>query len=165
MAPRKTDPLKRLLEKLQITEAGCAEWTHYIERTGYARIWVDGRNVLAHRWMYERFRQTIPVGLVIDHLCRNRACVNPAHLEAVTSQINTLRGDVPLYPHNAYKLFCPAGHPYSAENTYTGSRGRVCFICKKTNARAYYERNRALVIERSRLNEQRRKLRKEKETA
>lgn len=165
MAPRKTDPLRRVLQKVRIMPNGCAEWTHYVERNGYARLWFDGKNVLAHRWMFERFRGPIAPGLQIDHLCRNRACVNPFHLEAVTPQVNVLRSDAPLYPHNAFKLFCPAGHPYSEANTYRGSKGRCCLICKKANARAYYERNRALVIERSRLSSQRRKLRNQKEKA
>lgn len=152
MAPRKRPPLDRLLEKVVITEDGCAEWVNYVESNGYARLWVDGKNVLAHRWSYEHHRGPIPAGLVIDHLCRNRACVNPYHLEPVTTLENVLRGIGPEVAAARCQAIthCPQGHEYNEENTFMTANGRSCKTCKRAGARAYYEKNREAVIERAR---------------
>lgn len=76
----------------------CLEWTRATSR-GYGRIAMEtiagrARREQAHRWLYERWFDPIPSGMVLDHLCRNRRCVNPAHLEVVTNQENVLRGFV-----------------------------------------------------------------------
>lgn len=79
---------------------------------------------------HELHKGPIPEGLVIDHLCRNRGCVNPDHLEAVTQRENILRGEG-LAAANARKTHCPKGHPYSGENLYVvpSSGRRQCRIC------------------------------------
>lgn len=69
----------------------CWPWRGSIETTGYGRAWWDGRNEMAHRVAYLLAKGPIPAGLEIDHLCRNRPCQNPAHLEAVTQRVNKRR--------------------------------------------------------------------------
>lgn len=75
----------------------CWNWTgNKTGPEGYGRFYPGGKTgVLAHRFAYQLLTGTIPEGLVIDHLCRNRACVNPSHLEPVTHRVNTLRGEAP----------------------------------------------------------------------
>lgn len=108
----------------------CWIWLAGLTHNGYGRFTVDGKNVPAHRWSYERFVGPIPDGLVIDHLCRTPACVNPEHLEPVTQRENALRGVGPTAA-NAVKTHCAQGHEYTPENTYVyPSRGwRMCRRC------------------------------------
>lgn len=110
----------------------CWLWTAYIRHDGYGEFWVGGikRRVLAHRYSYELARGTIPDGLQLDHLCRTRKCVNPAHLEAVTQRENLLRGET-IPARNAAKKACPAGHEYTKENTYRFRNMRLCKICNR----------------------------------
>ncbi len=87
----------RFAEKYVVSDAGCWIWTAEINVQGYGRFSDHDlhRTVLAHRWAFERYRYEIPAGLDIDHLCRERACVNPQHLQPVTNYVNFLRGQNP----------------------------------------------------------------------
>ncbi len=110
----------------------CWPWTASLDTSGYAQIKVDGRKVMSHRYSYEQVIGPIPDGLQLDHLCRDRSCVNPYHLEPVTQRENNLRGRHDYGgKHNRLKTRCPMGHEYDIPNTYYDSKGyRVCRKCR-----------------------------------
>ena len=113
----------------------CWEWVGRKTKQGYGRIAVGSSDKTVHRFLYERWVGEIPVGLVLDHLCRNTACVRPDHLEPVTNRENIIRG-VGASAINLAKTHCKRGHPFSLENTYVrpGTMGRACRICKRVYA-------------------------------
>lgn len=115
----------------------CWEWTR-AKSNGYGYIKLRGamRSSLAHRVAFEAFRGPIPDGLQLDHLCRNRGCVNPWHLEPVDCRENLLRGNTTQAAINARKTHCPAGHPYDQANTYVKKDGaRMCRECNRVRTR------------------------------
>jgi hypothetical protein len=123
-------PIKdRFMAKVAV-EGDCWLWAGSTDRKGYGRFAVAGRNTLAHRWIYEQEKGEIHKGMVIDHLCRNRRCVNPNHMEVVTSQVNTLRGET-IAAKNLSATHCPKGHAYTEGNFYRRSSdgGRQCRPC------------------------------------
>ena len=114
-------------------ENGCWIWDKP-RRDGYGQFFGA-----AHRWSYEYHIGPIPDGLHIDHLCRNRACVNPWHLEPVPLIENVMRGHG-FYAQNARKTHCIRGHEFSPENTYVTPNGRR--QCRKCLA-MHQSRNRS----------------------
>jgi hypothetical protein len=113
----------------------CWEWPLARKSDGYPIVGWDGRTRHAHRVAYEFLVGPIPDGLTLDHLCRNRGCVNPDHLEPVTHQENCRR---------ARKDYCAHGHELTPENTYIRpSNGRrACRECGRIATRAYNSRQR-----------------------
>ena len=103
-----------------------------------------GANTMpAHRYAYEELVGPIPEGLQLDHLCRNRSCVNPDHLEPVTCRENLRRGET-LNAANLAKTHCPAGHPYAGENLSITAKGfRECIECGRTRSREFQRQKRA----------------------
>jgi hypothetical protein len=117
----------------------CWEWLAARNPNGYGAFRVDGQMRRAHRVAYELIVGPIPPGLRLDHLCRNRGCVNPEHLEPVTQRENIIRGVGPAMAaaHQQAKTHCPQGHPYSPENTYyyAPTNGRHCRECSRQRCR------------------------------
>lgn len=123
----------------------CWDWTGAPEVGGYAQFSVRQRKYKGHRVSFTWFRGEIPEGLVLDHLCRNRLCVNPAHLEIVTIGVNVLRGEtIPV--QLAARSTCGNGHEFTPENTSmkldkSGKRYRTCKECHRARGRKYWTGN------------------------
>lgn len=115
---------------------GCWVWTAAGDGRGYGVFWDGRRQVRAHRFAYSLWHGPAPAGLDIDHLCRNRGCVNPAHLRAVSRRENVLCGEGHT-ARNASKTHCPRGHAYSEENTYAHRGSRHCRECCRARRRTY----------------------------
>lgn len=133
-----------LASRIVFAEAtACWEWTGSTTQ-GYGAIaWgEDGRSRRVHRVVYELLVGPVPPPLMLDHLCRNRRCVNPAHLEPVTNRENVLRGIGPTAV-NAAKTHCSVGHEFTEVNTYYNPRDpgwRRCRACRRAERRAAYWR-------------------------
>lgn len=125
----------RFLPKLILGVAGGHWlWTGSHSTAGYARlagVGAGAKPLYAHRVAYELFIGPIPDAMQIDHLCRVRGCVNPHHLEPVTSAENGRRG-----LRGVLTTHCPRGHEYNAENTYRYGNSRQCKTCKKGSVQA-----------------------------
>ena len=108
-----------------VRKDGCWQWDGGHDGRGYGEVRIGQRSFKVHRLTYTAFKGPIPEGLDIDHLCRNKGCCNPVHLEAVTRSENTLRGLGPK--RNKDKTHCSKGHPFDADNTYVDKKGhRYC---------------------------------------
>lgn len=122
---------ERILRQSKRDENGCWTWFGYKYGNGYAAISVNGKQRLAHRVSYETFVAPLQAGLVLDHLCRNKGCVNPAHLEQVTTRTNTRR---------AMREACINGHEFTPENTWIHDGKRYCRECRRRRCREYQAR-------------------------
>jgi len=126
------EALSRIASRIEITDSGCWEPSFSRDTSGYAQVSFMSGMELVHRITFTAFHGYIPSRLQIDHLCRNRACCNPAHLEAVSPRDNSLRGDT-IIARNAAVTHCPKGHKYGPENSFPSDlkRGkqRRCRAC------------------------------------
>lgn len=126
----KPGDVARLSQSYAVDDNGCWAWLGGLNRDGYGHMRFGGTKWRAHRASYEMHVGPIPAGLVIDHLCRNRSCVNPAHLEPVSDRENRMRGmghDAEVARSGA----CVNGHEYTEANTYWRAGGRQCRACAR----------------------------------
>jgi hypothetical protein len=130
-------PVERFWEKVDKTDT-CWLWTDRLDANGYARFWVKPRTLFAHRFSFELHRGPIPAGMTIDHRCRVRHCVNPAHLEPETLEQNVRLAR----SANAAKTLCPEGHALD----YVNSNGsRECTVCRRGRIARDSRRRKTLV--------------------
>lgn len=123
----------------------CWSWKACKNRDGYGTVRFLGVSRLAHRIAFLLVRGEIPKGMQIDHVCRNRWCVNPLHMDIVTSSENTKRAR-PWHPELA-KTHCPKRHPYDDKNTKRDRRGhRFCRACHAEDQRRRDRRIRYISI-------------------
>jgi hypothetical protein len=128
--PLKDKMLKRMESKITKTDY-CWIWNRHVKTNGYAQILFNGREIMAHRVMYMLLIGEIPQDMQIDHLCRNKRCMNPNHMDVVTQQENMRR----MF---ALRTHCRRGHEYNKLNTYIRMKkqkngktypDRICRLC------------------------------------
>lgn len=120
-----------LIDKAYEDEFGCWIWEKGFTNSGYAKATVNYKTVLVHRFMYENLVGPIPEGMQLDHLCRDKRCINPDHLEPVTLQENMNR-------RNSYVIECKHGHSLTRDNLYITPDGRrQCKTCRREAVARY----------------------------
>ena len=140
---------ERFFGKVKKLDNGCWEWIGgKAANSGYGVFWLNNRLGVAHRVSYEWANNKIPEGLELDHLCRNKSCVNPDHLEIVTHSENARRGETGFLSgqQQGQKTHCPQGHPYDEKNTYHRSNGwRDCKICRNEAVKRHTKKEKVIV--------------------
>lgn len=129
-----TDPLQAIYDNIVIDDNGCWNWQRTKDSHGYGRTYVYGHNMPTHRASLLLHGQDLINGLDVDHLCRNKSCCNPEHLEQVTRQVNIQRSFLNDYRKLPLIQFCLRGHEFTPENTRTymkrsGTLRRKCVKC------------------------------------
>ena len=137
---------ERFVQKIRRDpDTGCWMWTGNVACHGYGHFKVKGKQKKAHRVAYELFKGKIGKGLDIDHLCSERSCVNPDHLEAVTAKENVRRTVERGHHKQASQTHCIRGHPLSGDNLYTYPSGtRMCRICHREKSNGARRLRRAI---------------------
>lgn len=136
----------RFWSKVEKTDT-CWLWSAARDKkTGYGRFKLNGKSRMAYDVAYELVKGSVPVGLELDHLCRNPPCVNPDHLEPVTRRVNALRGISP-----AIQIYltgkCSRGHVMEGYNIKPRKNGeRVCRQCDSLHTRTWKRKNRSRVL-------------------
>ena len=120
----------------------CWNWIGFIN-DGYGKFNikdVDGKwkQYFSHRVSWSIHGRKFTDGMVLDHICRNRKCINPDHLREVTPEENVLKNSLSFVSINSEKTKCPSGHLYLGENLrHTKTGARYCLECKRIKKRKY----------------------------
>tara|TARA_R110002153_G_C12999657_1_gene464928 strand:- start:27 stop:557 length:531 start_codon:yes stop_codon:yes gene_type:complete len=125
--------ISRFLAKVDKTSS-CWNWTAYCSPDGYGRFWDKSKQLQAHRYSYSVFVGNLIEGLTIDHLCSNRKCVNPSHLEQVTAAENIKRAFRKI-------THCKDGHELDGVSKRGGHTNRFCKTCRDKRSAEYYQNN------------------------
>jgi hypothetical protein len=132
--------LERFWSKVEKTNY-CWNWKGRLNGGGYGQFWYKRKRVLSHRIAYEFIKGKISEKMTIDHLCRNRSCVNPNHMEVVTNKENILRGISPC-AINSKKTHCKRGHKFSGDNLRINTNNsRSCRECDRLYSKARRQNN------------------------
>jgi len=129
--------LERFWNNIEKTDS-CWNWKASLFKNGYGQFSDNYKKWYAHRFSYQLLKGELIEGLTIDHLCRNRACVNPEHLEQVTKKVNNLRGEG-FCAKEARQTHCIHGHEFNEDNTYWEGNKRHCRPCNTIHRRILRE--------------------------
>ena len=141
-------PAERIAAHVAPGVNGCVEWTGHVDRKGYGRVSIEGRQVFAHRVAWELAHGPIPDGLCVLHHCDNPPCCNPAHLFLGTIRDNNLDMSAKGRNHNQRKTHCPRGHEYTLENIFINPGGsRKCRACGVAATARWLKRKRESLVE------------------
>jgi len=136
-----SEVIDRFMQKFSVDSNGCWVWTEGRYSSGYGEFWNGERNMVAHQFAYELFVGPIPDGLEPDHTCRQRACVNPEHLDPVTRRENIARGESHIARQMEQEV-CHRGHELSGANLYVHRGHRHCRACRRDRMNRYYAEGR-----------------------
>lgn len=146
MSTRRLTDVQRFWLKVSKTHS-CWNWMGCRNALGYGFFYTNKHTVSAHRFSYELLKDKIPKNMIIDHLCRNRSCVNPEHMEVVTQRENVLRG-LTIPAINSKKTQCVHGHSYTPQNTFYRkvSGKRECRTCQQLRCKKYKQQQKRRFI-------------------
>jgi len=133
--------VERFWDNVIVKPNECWEWWGGVNDDGYGNFSSESGHIAAHRFAYITNKGQIPQGMILDHLCRNPSCVNPDHLEPVTTKENLMRSPKAPAAINARKTHCPLGHEFDYKNTGLRPNGnRRCRACECIRTRDYRKR-------------------------